>query len=150
MKKSTKKNASAEPEVNATTETAEPERASKPSTANVKEFSGNGVLRAHAEQIFAHELAELKKTDKHRRPTNWNLSPWAVATYLLGGKLDNGFTVTPKYIGNSRLIEIAVATLTTDRGLLLYGLPGTAKSWVSEHLSAAISGDSTMLVPAVP
>jgi MoxR-like ATPase len=29
---------------------------------------------------------------------------------------------------------------------LLYGLPGTAKSWVSEHLSAAISGDSTLLV----
>jgi MoxR-like ATPase len=30
--------------------------------------------------------------------------------------------------------------------LLLLGLPGTAKSWVSEHLSAAISGDSTLLV----
>ena len=25
-------------------------------------------------------------------------------------------------------------------------MPGTAKSWVSEHLAAAISGDSTMLV----
>jgi MoxR-like ATPase len=43
-------------------------------------------------------------------------------------------------------MEIAVATLTTDRALLLYGLPGTAKSWVSEHLAAAISGDSTMIV----
>jgi MoxR-like ATPase len=43
-------------------------------------------------------------------------------------------------------MEIAVATLTTDRALLLYGLPGTAKSWVSEHLAAAISGDSTLLV----
>ena len=30
--------------------------------------------------------------------------------------------------------------------LLLYGLPGTAKSWVSEHLAAAISGDSTLIV----
>jgi MoxR-like ATPase len=54
--------------------------------------------------------------------------------------------VRPKYIGNARLIEIAVATLATDRALLLLGVPGTAKSWVSEHLSAAISGDSTLLV----
>jgi MoxR-like ATPase len=43
-------------------------------------------------------------------------------------------------------MEIAVATLTTDRALLLYGLPGTAKSWVSEHLAAAISGDSSLVV----
>jgi MoxR-like ATPase len=64
----------------------------------------------------------------------------------MGGKLDDGFEVTPKYVGNARLIEIAVATLATDRALLLYGVPGTAKSWVSEHLSAAISGDSTLLV----
>jgi MoxR-like ATPase len=64
----------------------------------------------------------------------------------MGGKLKNGFEVSAKYIGNDRLIEIAVATLTTDRALLLYGLPGTAKSWVSEHLSAAISGDSTLLI----
>lgn len=64
----------------------------------------------------------------------------------MGGKLENGFEITPKYIGNPRLIEIAVATLATDRGLLLYGVPGTAKSWVSEHLAAAITGDSTLLI----
>jgi MoxR-like ATPase len=74
------------------------------------------------------------------------LSPWAVVSYILGGTLDNGFTVSPKYIGQRRLIEIAVATLATDRALLLLGLPGTAKSWVSEHLAAAISGNSTLLV----
>ena len=39
-----------------------------------------------------------------------------------------------------------VATVATDRALLLLGVPGTAKSWVSEHLSAAISGDSTLLI----
>jgi MoxR-like ATPase len=65
---------------------------------------------------------------------------------LLGGKLDNGFEVTPKYIGNRRLMEVAIATLATDRALLLYGVPGTAKSWVSEHLAAAVSGDFTMLI----
>lgn len=104
------------------------------------------TLRQHAEHLFAHELDELKKADTRQRPTNWELSPWATATYLLGGKLDNGFEVSAKYIGNRRVIEIAVATLATDRALLLYGVPGTAKSWVSEHLAAAISGDSTRLV----
>src|SRR6187399_97039 len=104
------------------------------------------VLRQHAEQLFAQELDELQKSDDNKRPSSWKLSPQAVVSYLLGGKLKNGFEVSPKYIGNKRLMEIAVATLTTDRALLLYGLPGTAKSWVSEHLAAAISGDSTLIV----
>ncbi|HZY39272.1 MAG TPA: AAA family ATPase [Mucilaginibacter sp.] len=104
------------------------------------------ILRLHAEQLFAQELEELKKQDQEKRPVNWVLSPQAVVTYLLGGKLKNGFEVSPKYIGNRRLIEIAVATLTTDRALLLYGLPGTAKSWVSEHLAAGVSGDSTLII----
>src|SRR6266704_7226875 len=106
----------------------------------------DAVLRQHAEQQYAEELAELIKEDKRQRPPNWLLSPWAVRTYLLGGKLANGFEISPKYIGNARLIEIAVATLATDRALLLYGLPGTAKSYVSEHLAAGITGDSTLLI----
>ncbi|MBS0030158.1 ATP-binding protein [Chitinophaga sp. 22321] len=104
------------------------------------------ILRYHAEQLFAEELEELKKQDQEKRPQNWLLSPQSVVTYLIGGKLKNGFEVTPKYIGSKRLMEIAVATLATDRALLLYGLPGTAKSWVSEHLAAGISGDSTMII----
>ncbi|MBO0777511.1 MAG: AAA family ATPase, partial [Ktedonobacteraceae bacterium] len=104
------------------------------------------VLRQHAEQQYAEELAELAQQDTRQRPPNWKLSPWAVRTYLMGGKLKNGFEVSPKYIGNARLMEIAVATLATDRALLLYGVPGTAKSWVSEHLAAAIAGDSTLLI----
>jgi MoxR-like ATPase len=104
------------------------------------------ILRQHAEQLFAEELEALQKTDNGKRPANWKLSPQAVVTYLMGGKLSNGFEVSPKYIGQRRLMEIAVATLTTDRALLLYGLPGTAKSWVSEHLAAAISGDSTLII----
>jgi MoxR-like ATPase len=104
------------------------------------------ALRQHAEQLYAQELAELQQADTRQRPANWRLSPWAVSTYLLGGQLDNGFEVSAKYIGSRRLIEIAVATLATDRALLLYGVPGTAKSWVSEHLAAAISGDSTRLI----
>ena len=67
-------------------------------------------------------------------------------TYLLGGELADGTVITPKYVGPRRLVEVAVATLATDRALLLLGVPGTAKTWVSEHLAAAISGDSTLLV----
>lgn len=104
------------------------------------------ILRAHAEQQFAEELAELARNDSRSRPPNWRLSPWAVATYLLGGELENGYQVSAKYIGNRRLIEIAISTLATDRALLLLGVPGTAKSWVSEHLAAAISGDSTLMI----
>lgn len=104
------------------------------------------IIRQHAEQQFAEELAELAKHDSYPRPPNWRLSPRAVVTYLLGGKLSGGFDVSAKYIGNRRLMEIAVATLATDRGLLLFGVPGTAKSWVSEHLAAAVSSDSTLLV----
>ncbi|HEY1786125.1 MAG TPA: AAA family ATPase [Pirellulales bacterium] len=118
----------------------------KSTTAAATANSGDGVLRRHAEQEFADELAALVAADTRAKPPNWKLSPWAVKIYLVGGKLDSGFVVSPKYIGNDRLIEIAVATLATDRALLLYGLPGTAKSWVSEHLAAAISGDSTLLI----
>lgn len=104
------------------------------------------ILRAHAEQLYAEELEALAKADDGKRPVNWKLTPQAVVTYLMGSTLKNGFEVSPKYIGNRRLMEIAVATLTTDRALLLYGLPGTAKSWVSEHLAAAISGNSTLVI----
>lgn len=104
------------------------------------------TLRQHAEQQFHGELEAIAAVDQRQRPTNWQLSPWGVCTYLMGGRLENGFEVSPKYIGSRRLMEIAVATLTTDRALLLYGVPGTAKSWVSEHLAAAISGDSTRVV----
>lgn len=104
------------------------------------------ILREHAERQFAGELAALAETDDRQRPPNWKLSPWAVTTYLMGGTLSNGAVIIPKYVGSRRLMEIAVATLATDRALLLLGVPGTAKTWVSEHLAAAISGDSTLLV----
>jgi MoxR-like ATPase len=103
------------------------------------------VLRQHAEAQFADELAALQKHDKDARPPNWKLSPRAVLTYLMGGKVGD-VEITPKYIGAKRLMEIAVATLATDRALLLLGEPGTAKSWVSEHLAAAVSGDSTLVI----
>jgi MoxR-like ATPase len=104
------------------------------------------VLRPHAEDQYAHELAALAALDDRERPPGWKLSPWAVVRYLLGGVLSDGTSIVPKYVGQQRLVEIAVATLATDRALLLLGVPGTAKTWVSEHLAAAISADSTLLV----
>jgi MoxR-like ATPase len=106
----------------------------------------SAVLREHAEHQFREELEQLARVDDRPRPPSWRLSPWAVSHYVLGGRLDDGFEVAPKYVGSRRLVEIAIATLATDRALLLIGVPGTAKSWLSEHLCAAISGDSTLLI----
>ncbi len=104
------------------------------------------VLRQPAEKRWSTELAALKMDSQSPRPTGWQMSPKAVVTYLMGGKAPDGTVISPKYIGDRRLIETAVATLATDRALLLLGVPGTAKSWVSEHLTAAITGDSTLLI----
>jgi MoxR-like ATPase len=104
------------------------------------------ALRQPAEAQFASELAALAAADTRDRPPKWKLSPWAVLTYVMGGTLEDGKVISPKYVGHRRLIETAVATLATDRALLILGVPGTAKSWVSEHIAAAISDDSTLLV----
>jgi MoxR-like ATPase len=106
----------------------------------------SALLRPHAEQAYAAELAALAASDDRPRPPSWRLSPHAVVDYVLGTTAPDGTVVVPKYIGPRRLIEIAVATIATDRALLLLGVPGTAKTWVAEHLAAAISGDSTLLV----
>src|SRR4051812_44329026 len=73
------------------------------------------------------------------------MSPRAVLTYITGGTVGE-MKISPKYMGHERLVEIAIATLVTDRALLLIGEPGTAKSWLSEHLAAAINADSTKVV----
>lgn len=115
-------------------------------TATPAPAGNDAALRPHAEDAFAVELAALARADDRPRPPRWKLSPWAVATYLLGGTLPDGTVITPKYIGPRRIVEVAVTTLVTDRALLLLGVPGTAKTWVSEHLAAAVCGDSTLLV----
>lgn len=120
---------------------AKVEKTEKPGRQDKKD----DVLRQPAEILFASELAALEKADRGERPAGWRLSPRAVETYLLGGKAGD-LAITPKYVGNQRLVQIAIATLATDRALLLVGEPGTAKSWLSEHLTAAVCGDSLMLV----
>ncbi|WP_229106824.1 AAA family ATPase, partial [Paenibacillus sp. 1001270B_150601_E10] len=102
-------------------------------------------MRLPAEQLYAEELAALREADKGKAPAGWQMSPQAVLTFITGG-MAGSTTITPKYIGNKRIVEMAIATLVTDRALLLIGEPGTAKSWLSENLSAAIYGHSGLVV----
>ena len=105
----------------------------------------NDDLRQPGEILYAAELDALIQAEKHPVPAGWRMSPRSVLTYICGGKCGK-LDITPKYIGHQRLVEIAISTLVTDRALLLIGEPGTAKSWLSEHLAAAINGDSTKVV----
>jgi len=109
-------------------------------------------IRLAAEYRCAQELDVLKAYDPYEKPTGWHLSPRMVETFIMGTSRPlttrDGQTITilPKYIGDQHVIQVAIATLVSDRALLLVGDPGTAKSWLSEHLAAAISGSSTLTV----
>lgn len=104
------------------------------------------IQRLPAEELYQTEMEALISAEKDPIPTGWRMSPRSVLTYITGGVKVKGVDITPKYMGNRRLVEIAISTLVTDRALLLIGEPGTAKSWLSEHLSAAVNGDSTKVI----
>src|ERR1700756_4952554 len=112
------------------------------------------VLREPAEVRYAGQLEALRQNDADRPPAPWKLSPRAVLTYIVGGKplkaKVNGKTVevpiTRKFFGDDGLVERAIVTLASERALLLVGEPGTGKSWLSEHLAAAISGNSILTI----
>ncbi|WP_409294090.1 AAA family ATPase [Peribacillus sp. SCS-26] len=103
------------------------------------------LLRLPAEKQYEEELHELKKHDEGRVPAGWRMSPRSVLTFIAGGTAGSR-EITPKYIGSRRLIEMAIASLMTDRALLLIGEPGTAKSLLSELLTAAVHGDSGHII----
>ena len=109
-------------------------------------MADKNVQRLPAEELYQRELDALVSAEKDTVPTGWRMSPRSGLTYIEGNTTVKGVEITPKYMGNRRLVEIAIATLVTDRALLLIGEPGTAKSWLSEHLSAAVNGDSTKVV----
>ncbi len=104
-------------------------------------MTGAAVLRTPAEITYAQELALLAQRDQGSRPPGWKLSPLAVRQFILG---TDG--VAQKFYGDAALVDRCIVTLMSNRGLLLVGEPGTAKSMLSELLSAAISGDSTITV----
>ena len=90
-------------------------------------MGNENILRLPAEKLYANEIEALIKDDaKEEKPFGWQLSPRAVLKFIVGGKA-GGVNIAPKYLGHDRLVEIAIATLLTDRALLLIGEPGTAK-----------------------
>ncbi|MCW8383266.1 ATP-binding protein [Streptomyces justiciae] len=111
-----------------------------------------------AEERFATELAFLAAHDDGPRPPGWLLTPRAVITFVCGSGgetlklpeapagLPDELVVAPKFVGERALVERCVVTLAGERGLLLVGEPGTAKSMLSELLSAAVSGTSALTV----
>ena len=103
----------------------------------------NTVLRAPAEHVHADELTRLRDKDAGPKPAGWRLSPRSVRAFILG---DDKLGVRRKFYGDDALIDRCIVTLMSSRGLLLVGEPGTAKSMLSELLSAAISGHSTGVI----
>ncbi|AXB47463.1 ATP-binding protein [Amycolatopsis albispora] len=101
------------------------------------------VQRPPAEVRYAAELARLRETDQDPRPPGWALSLRAARRFILG---DERAGIRGKFVGDPSLVDRALVALATDRGLLLIGRPGTAKSLLSELIAAAISGDSTLTV----
>jgi MoxR-like ATPase len=101
------------------------------------------VLRAPAEQVHAEELARLREKDSGPRPQGWRLSPRAVRSFIVG---DDKLGVRRKFYGDDALIDRCIVTLMSDRGLLLVGEPGTAKSMLSELMASAISGNSVCII----
>jgi len=100
--------------------------------------------RPSAEQLYAHELATLESAGAEEpRPPGWRLSPKAVLAFVLG---DEQRGIVAKFVGKRSFLERCIVSLATNRGLMLIGEPGTAKSWLSELLAAAISGDSTLTI----
>ncbi len=102
------------------------------------------LQRPPAEVLFAEELGRLAETDAGKpRPRGWKLTPQSVVRFVLG---DESLDIVPKFVGKRSFIERCAVALATARGLMLIGEPGTAKSWLSELLAAAISHDSTLTI----
>lgn len=119
-------------------------------TKTTKAPDASPVQAPPPEQVFANELAFLAKWDDGPRPPNWKLTPRAAVTFVVGSQVlkvaNQALAISEKFVGDRALVERCVVTLASERGLLLVGEPGTAKSMLSELLAAAISGDSSLVV----
>lgn len=102
------------------------------------------LQRPAIEALYAHELERLVKRDEGQpRPGGWRMTPRGVLDFVLGNK---DFEIQPKFVGRRSFLERCIVALATNRGLMLIGEPGTAKSYLSELLAAAVCGDSTLTI----
>ena len=122
----------------------EPPRPAEPVVSGPGSPEGaEAELRPPAEERWAAELEALAAADAASGaevPAGWRLSPRSVRAFIVG---DQALGVTRKFYGDDPLVDRAVVTLLGRQGLMLVGEPGTAKSMLSELLSAAVSGAST-------
>ncbi len=66
------------------------------------------------------------------RPQGWKLSPRAVRLFILGSRTPiGGVTTGKKYLGNDAWWSGASSPWPGNRGLMLVGEPGTAKTMLS-------------------
>ena len=101
------------------------------------------MQRPPAEVRYADELATLRAEDTDPRPPGWALSLAAARRFIVG---DDRLGISRKFVGDPSLVDRALVTLATSRGLMLVGEPGTAKSLLSELIAAAVSGESTLTI----
>src|SRR3984957_17276945 len=112
------------------------------------------VLRLPAEVTFADQLEALRQNEADKPPSSWKLSPRSVLTYITGGKTVEAtiggkkqkIEITRKFFGDTAIVDRSIVTLASDRALLLVGDPAPGKSWLSEHLAAAVCGNSTLTI----
>jgi hypothetical protein len=126
-----------------------------PEASPGSEVSAQELLREPAEVRHRDQLEALRQNEQGPTPASWRLSPRSVLTYITGSKKPLEATIdgqkvqvpiTRKFFGDDSIVERAIVTLASERALLLVGEPGTGKSWLSEHLAAAISGCSTLTI----
>jgi MoxR-like ATPase len=102
------------------------------------------LQRPAAEILYADELDRLAEADGDApRPGGWKLTPRSVLKFVLG---DDPLKIEHKFVGSRSFVERCIVALATNRGLMLIGEPGTAKSYLSELVAAAISDDSTLTI----
>ncbi len=106
-------------------------------------MSDQSVIRKSAEEVYHYELEALRVADKYLTPPGWKLSPKMVRQFILG---DKKLKIIPKFVGDPALVDRAIVSLLGRQGLMLVGEPGTAKSMISELLTAAITGHTNWVI----
>ena len=104
------------------------------------------TLKPPAETYFSNELKALKANDSGPVPPGWKLSPASVKKFIVGsdgkaleysdGENSRSIEIKRKFYGDDQMVERAIVSVLGNRGLMLVGEPGTAKSMISELLAA--------------